>query len=100
MALHHHIIYCTDEFISGCNSCTIKWPPRSSDLTLLDFSLPTKVQSDNIEDLKKHDKIIVQQHLTRYFSVSIRNRLGYCQIQSNFRFEQLIKISEVIKSLA
>lgn len=80
---------------------TVEWPPRSPDLTPLDFFLwghlknvVYKSRPDNIEELKNRIRIecsnISQITINRVQQEFI-DRLGYCQAQEGRQFQHLIK---------
>ncbi|XP_030754949.1 uncharacterized protein LOC115881550 [Sitophilus oryzae] len=80
---------------------SIEWPPRSPDLTPLDFFLwghlknvVFKTKPDNLEELKNRIRRecdnISRETISRVQEEFI-NRLGFCQAQEGFQFEHFIK---------
>lgn len=79
---------------------SIEWPPRSPDLTPLDFFLwghlknvVYKTRPDNIEELKTritNECNNISQETVSKVQREFIDRLGYCQAQEGLHFEHLI----------
>lgn len=78
----------------------IEWPPRSPDLTPLDFFLwgylkgkVFKSQPANLDDLKDRIRQEIRQitpQMVRNVQREFVDRLGYCQLTNGRHFEHLL----------
>lgn len=78
----------------------IEWPPRSPDLSPLDFflwgylkSIAYKTSPQSLEDLEARIRMAVQEISPEMIQNSLRSfvdRLGYCQAAEGLQFEHLL----------
>jgi len=86
----------------GTNSNEIKWPPRSPDMTVLDFYFwgflkneVYKEQSNNVNELKNKIinvcKNVSTDVLFEVTTINVKKRLKYCCTEDGKHFEHLLK---------
>ena len=71
----------------------IEWPPRSPDLTPLDFFYGDMTIPDNLYDLKariRHEMTGISSQSIENFVNQIYHRLGLSQIVNGEQFEQFL----------